>query len=128
MRSLTPLATVSTSGSSGIQLHFRRESGRLRAWSSDPDVREQAARHLLVHDPQTKVWRIPAVLAEEGRFDGQAAQPGYVLEPREGEAARARGSVLQETLREGTPLPPRGACETCNPLIPNSISQRGVFN
>src|SRR5207248_131161 len=47
------------------------------------------------HDPQAQVGRVPAVLAEGGPQDGQAAQPGHVRHARRGREARARRAVFQ---------------------------------
>src|SRR5882762_2598900 len=87
-RSLTPLATVSTSGNSGMGGRFQCNEGS--------SMEEQ--QHLPEYDPQTQIRRVPFVFKKEGCLNRQAAQSRYIFNTGAGKTARKGGAVLQKAL------------------------------
>ena len=53
-------------------------------------------QHLLLHDSKNKVWRVPALLAEEECKDGEASESGDIFLARGGAEARAGCAIFQE--------------------------------
>jgi hypothetical protein len=51
-----------------------------------------------MHDSQTQIWRIPLVLAQEGRKDREKKKSGNVLLASGSEETRASSAVFQEAL------------------------------
>ena len=58
-------------------------------------------RHLVGHDSTTQIRTVSLVFKKEESAIGQAPQPGNICHARSSQAARTRGSVLQEALIAG---------------------------
>jgi hypothetical protein len=63
--------------------------------------RPRATRIEPKHDSQTQIRRISTVFEKEKCQDGQAPQPGHLLDFGKSKAARTRSTVLQEALKSG---------------------------
>src|SRR5664280_55810 len=79
-------------------------SGRTGALDARPSASRGRGPELRggnADDPKAQGRPVSAVLAKEEPEDRQTAQPGYVQDAPGGGKARARSSVLQETLTAG---------------------------
>jgi len=81
----------------GLQADDESELLRLQLLkSATAPGRERASS---IYDPKAEVGWVPVVLTKEESEDWKAPQSRHILVAREGEATRARGAILQASLK-----------------------------